>query len=47
MDFRKLILNTNAYNLFIKDKLNGTLSHAYLIVCEDQEYLENYLYSQL
>lgn len=43
MDFRKLILNTNAYNLFIKDKLNGTLSHAYLIVCEDQEYLENYL----
>ena len=38
-----LLKNTNAYKIFLGDKKNATLSHAYLIVCEDENYLENYL----
>lgn len=38
-----LVKNTNAYKIFLGDKNKGTLSHAYLIVCEDENYLENYL----
>lgn len=43
MDGFSLLKNTNAYKIFSGDKKNGTLSHAYLIVCEDKLFLENYL----
>lgn len=42
MNFYGLIRNTNAYKIFLKDKLNSTLSHAYLIISEDGETLEDY-----
>ncbi len=38
-----LLKNTNAYKIFLSDKKNGTLSHAYLIACEDGAFLEKYL----
>ena len=43
MDGFLLLKNTNAYKIFMGDKKRGTLSHAYLIVCEDKLFLENYL----
>ena len=43
MDGFLLLKNTNAYKIFIGDKKRGTLSHAYLVVCEDKLFLENYL----
>ena len=43
MDGFLLLKNTNAYKIFIGDKKRETLSHAYLIVCEDKLFLENYL----
>ena len=38
-----LLKNTNAYKVFSLDIERETTSHAYLIVCEDELNLENYL----
>lgn len=38
-----LLKKTNAYKIFLSDKQRSCLSHAYLIVCNDEDYLENYL----
>lgn len=43
MNTFSLISKTNAYKIFNGDIKNGTLSHAYLIVCEDGEMLEDYV----
>ena len=43
MDVFSLLKNTNAYKIFSGDKSNGTLSHAYLISCDDEGMLDNYL----
>lgn len=43
MDYFSLLKNTNAYKMFSGDKARGTLSHANLIVCEDEANLEAYL----
>ena len=43
MEVSSLIKNTNAYKIFKGDKTNGTLSHAYLISCDDEVMLEDYL----
>ena len=43
MQLLSLISQTNAYKVFKKDIENGTLSHAYLLVCEDGAMLEEYL----
>lgn len=39
----ELIKSTNAYKIIKGDKKRGTLSHAYLIVCPDGEFLRDYL----
>ncbi len=38
-----LIKKSNAFKTFIKDKDNQKLSHAYFFVCQDGEYLTEYL----
>jgi DNA polymerase-3 subunit delta' len=38
-----LLKSTNAYKIFLSDKKSNCLSHAYLIVCDDEDYIENYL----
>ena len=38
-----LLKKTNAYKVFSLDVDKKTASHAYLIVCDDEYYLENYL----
>ena len=38
-----LLKSTNAYKIFKSDKQKNCLSHAYLIVCDDEDYIENYL----
>lgn len=38
----QIIKNTNAYKVIKADKQNGTLSHAYLLVCDDEEMLYAY-----
>ena len=43
MELNSLLNKTNAYQVFKKDIEMGTLSHAYLIVCEDGVMLEDYL----
>ncbi len=43
MEVSSLIKTTNAYKIFKGDKINGTLSHAYLISCDDEVMLEDYL----
>ena len=43
MEVSSLIKSTNAYKIFKGDKINGTLSHAYLISCDDEVMLESYL----
>lgn len=40
---KKLIKNTIAYRIFCGDKKNHSFSHAYLIVCEDELALPEYL----
>ncbi len=40
---KKLIENTIAYRIFCGDKKNHAFSHAYLIVCEDELALTEYL----
>ena len=43
MNALKLLQTTNAYKIFEGDKKNGTLSHAYLIACDDESMLDEYL----
>ncbi|MBQ3234624.1 MAG: hypothetical protein IJA97_00520 [Clostridia bacterium] len=43
MNVFPLLQQTNAYKIFNGDKLNGTLSHAYLIACDDEFVLDDYL----
>ena len=38
-----LLKNTNAFKIFLGDKKSNTLSHAYLITCDDRACLETYL----
>ena len=38
-----LIKSTNAYKIIAGEKKRGALSHAYLIVCPDGDYLKEYL----
>lgn len=40
---RNLLKSTGAYKILSRDKLCGSLSHAYLIVCRDGGYLRKYL----
>lgn len=43
MKIGNLLKSTTAYKIFNADKLNGTLSHAILIFCEDGYMLKDYL----
>ena len=43
IDFYSLIKTTGAYKTFINDKKHGALSHAYLVVSPEKEYLSDYL----
>ncbi len=42
-DLLSLLKNTVAYKTFLNDRLNGCLSHAYLIVSADSDCLNDYL----
>lgn len=42
-DIKKLIKNTNAYNLVRFDKLSGRLSHAYMLLSPDKANIKEYL----
>ncbi len=39
----ELLKQTNAYKVIKGDKMHGSLSHAYLVECADDDYLRNYL----
>ena len=41
--FTELILKSNAYRLLSADKAVGRLSHAYMVVTSDKQYLREYL----
>lgn len=43
MDVLSLLKTTGAYKAVKNDKESGTLSHAYLVLCSDGEYLTEYL----
>ena len=43
IDLKKLIKNSSAYKTVLADKQNGRLSHAYLIVVNDQVFLKDYV----
>ena len=43
IDFQALVLNTNAYRVIKGDKESNRLSHAYLVLCSDGDYLGEYL----
>ncbi len=43
MNVFSLLKNTNAYKIFQKEIKGETLSHAYLLVCDDESMLSNYL----
>lgn len=43
MNVFSLLKNTNAYKIFQKEIKGGTLSHAYLLVCDDESMLGSYL----
>lgn len=43
VDFLSLLKSTNAYKMFTGEKESNRLSHAYLIVCPDQDSLLEYL----
>ncbi len=43
MNVFPLLKNTNAYKIFQKEIKGGTLSHAYLLVCDDESMLKDYL----
>ena len=43
MNAFQILYDTNAYKIFHADKVNGTLSHAILVVCEDKYMLDMYL----
>lgn len=40
---KELLQNTNAYKVILGDKRRGTLSHAYIVACEDEKSLRAYL----
>jgi len=41
-NYKNAILNTNAYELIKKDKNNERLSHTYLLISEDMDYLKEF-----
>ena len=43
MYITELIKSTNAYKIISGEKKRGALSHAYLIVCPDGDFLKAYL----
>ena len=43
IDFFSLIKDTNAYKIVRGEKSKNTLSHAYILVCSDEKYLNSYL----
>ncbi len=43
IDFFSLIKDTNAYKIVRGEKRQNTLSHAYILVCSDEKYLNSYL----
>ena len=43
MYVEELIRSTNAYKIIAGEKKRDALSHAYLIVCPDADYLKEYL----
>lgn len=43
MNVFSLLKNTNAYKIFQREIKGGTLSHAYLVVCDDESMLKDYL----
>ena len=43
MYVEELIKSTNAYKIIAGEKKRNALSHAYLIVCPDADYLKEYL----
>ncbi|MBR1983819.1 MAG: hypothetical protein IKA12_03940 [Clostridia bacterium] len=43
IDFLCLLKNSGAYKTFINDKKTGALSHAYLVVSPEKQYLNDYL----
>ena len=43
MNTEKLIRQTKAYKILVRDKKAGSLSHAYLLTSEDEAYLKDYL----
>lgn len=43
IDFFCLLKNTGAYKTFINDKKSDALSHAYLVVSPEKQYLNDYL----
>lgn len=43
MNVFSLLKNTNAYKILNGDKKRGTLSHAYLLCCDDEAMLDEYL----
>ncbi len=43
MSLDALIKSTNAYKIIESEKRSGLLSHAYLLLCDDGEYLREYL----
>ena len=48
MDFNlkllSVIKNTNAYNILKNDKENDKLSHAYLLIVDDEKLLKEYAF---
>ena len=42
-DIKRVIKSTNAYKILKKDKEHNSLSHAYLLVSNDETYLKDYL----
>lgn len=43
IDFQAIVKNTNAYRVIAGDKQQNRLSHAYLLLCPDSEFLQEYL----
>ena len=43
IDLLSLVKSSSAYKIISQDKRAGRLSHAYLVVCSDQKYLDDYL----
>ena len=43
IDFFSLVKDTNSYKIVRGEKSKNTLSHAYILVCQDEKCLNNYL----